>query len=53
MIIYKQGFALYAIMQGEVADSATVPALLELDPRSVTTRLNDVCQSHVLHTSTE
>ena len=34
MIFYKQCFAQYAIIDGEVADSATVPALLELDPRS-------------------
>ena len=34
MIFYKQCFGLNAILQGEAADSATVPALLELDPRS-------------------
>ena len=34
MIFYKQCFALYAIIHGEVADSATVTAFLELDPRS-------------------
>ena len=34
MIFYKQCFALYAIIQGEVTDSATAPALLKLNPKS-------------------
>ena len=34
MIFFKQCYALYAIIQGEVAALATVPALLELDSRS-------------------
>ena len=33
MIFYKKCFALYAIIQEAVADSATVLALSELDPR--------------------
>ena len=35
MIFYEQCFALYAIIKGEIAyNSATVPALVKLDPRS-------------------